>query len=230
MRENVSAELLQIRWRVLAHLEQQRAELGVYTPPYIQLEIERTRQEIELLMHYSYVFTLEREVLENERPQPMHGAIVLVSPEHIEVGQRALQQAAFDAIAYHRTALRHCWLIATTGEHGSLGAAAWLAEYCRPYGITTSIWPVDDPSSVEETFETVRLLYAAMESDAGVPAHDVVADITGATKPMSVGLLRACQGRSPIEYMVRQQQGPSLPMLLALPTPGGSPIGAGAGI
>lgn len=215
MSQDVTAELLAIRRRVLAYLEKQRAVLGVYTPPYIQIQIDETRREIEKLLHYSYIFTLKREVMDSERPQCMPGAILLVSREEIVPGLQRLTQAAFDAIAYHRATLRHCWLIGTTGDEGSLGAAAWLADHYRVSGIKADIWPIDDPSSIEEIFNAVQLLYADMNRDSGLGAHEVVADITGGTKPMSIGLLRACQGRSPVQYMVRQRDGSSLPILLS---------------
>ncbi len=62
---------------------------------------------------------------------------------------------------------------------------------------------------------TINLLYASMEQDSGLHPRQVVADITGATKPMSIGLLYASRGLSPIEYMIRQDDGNSLPILLA---------------
>ncbi len=70
MTQDVSNEIISLHRRVLAYLEQQRATLGVYTPPYIQLEIEEKTRQIERLMHYSFIFRLRREVLAHERPAP----------------------------------------------------------------------------------------------------------------------------------------------------------------
>jgi hypothetical protein len=214
MHDNVAMGLLRIRRQVLAYLEEQHAALGIHTPPHIVLEIAQTKREIERLMTHSYIYVLRREVLAHECPAPSPGAILLVSPEEVDVGQPALKQAAYAAIDYHRVALRHCWLIATSGAHGSLGAAEWLANYCRARGITCQVWQVTDASSVEETYQLVQWLYTVAVPASGLSAHDVIVDITGATKPMSIGTLLACQGRVPVQYMVRQEQGPALPLLL----------------
>jgi hypothetical protein len=223
MQDNLTAELLKTRRDTLFHLEQQRAAMGIQTPPYILMEIAQATREIERLMSHSYVYMLRREVLAHERPERRPGAILLVSPEQAAPEQKTLQQAAFEAIDYHRAALRHCWLIATTGEHGSLGAAEWLAHFCQARGIAAQVWQVAEASSVEETYNLVQWLYTVEVPASGLQAHEVVADITGATKPMSIGMLLACRGRGPVQYMVRQAQGPSLPLLLQLALPDASP-------
>lgn len=221
MSTNPTAELLQVRRRVLHHLETQQAQMGILTPAHIQLEIEQTRREIERLMHYSYVYRLQRPISAREHPPRFPGAIMLVSTELIEPGQQMLRQAAFEAIDYHRGVLRHCWLIGTTGEQGSLAAAEWLSDHCRRLGINAYVWQVRDASSVVETYQLIQLLYASEIPESQLRDGDVVADITGATKPMSLGMLLACQGRSPVQYMVRPEQGPSVPVLLELSVPDG---------
>ena len=224
MPEDVAAELLSIRRRALSLLEEQRAIFGALTPVHITMEIEQTTREIERLMHYSYIYAPQREVAEHERPPKFPGAIVLVSPEDVRQAQHRSQQAAFAAIEYHRPTLRYCWLIATTGEQGSLGAAEWLKEYYQAQGIDVTIWQVHDASSVVETYTLMRSLHAMADHDHRLPARDIVADLTGATKPMSIGMLLACQGRSPVQYMIRQPDQPwrqSRPLLLELTLPDG---------
>jgi hypothetical protein len=227
MHDDMTAELLSIRRRTLGYLEAQRATMGTLTPAYILLEIAQTTREIERLIAYSYVYVLRRTVLAHERPALFPGAILLVSPEQSAPMQKMLQQAAFEAIDYHRTALRYCWLIATTGEHGSLAAAQWLADYCRARGITAQIWQVNDAAVAEETYNLVRWLYTVEVLASGLQPHEVIADITGATKPMSFGMLLACQGYGPVQYMARQAQGPSQPLLLHIPQPDGPPSDPG---
>jgi hypothetical protein len=53
--------------------------------------------------------------------------------------------------------------------------------------------------------------------------REVIADITGATKPMTAGMVLACGRRRPMQYMAFQEHGPSLPLLLQLAEPGDTP-------
>lgn len=230
MESNPTMELLAIRRRTLQYLEQQRAELGILTPYHIVREIEQTKREIERLMHYSYIYRLEREIAAHERPKPSPGALILVSPEAVEPEQQLLRQGAFDAIDYHRVALRHCWLIGTTGKIGALAAAEWLAGYCRARDIQAHVWQVQDASSLAETYRLIQLLYATEIRESGLRDYEVVADITGATKSMSIGMMLACQGRSAVQYMVRADNQMSIPILLDLTLPAWGPDDAGSAV
>lgn len=216
MNPNLSHELLNIRKRHLHELEKQQAHFGLHTPPHITLEIEQLRTEIERLLRYSYVFTLQREVLDQERPPPMPGLVALVSPETVPAGPATLTQAAYHAIDYHRSALRHCWFVASTGERGSLAAAQWLTNYCEQRNIAAQVWQVQDPADTAETFGLVQWLFTVAIPERGLDPQDVIADMTGATKPMSIGMWLACQGNHRVQYMTRQHDGLSVPLLVRL--------------
>lgn len=224
--EDSPLDLLTIHRRKLAYLEEQRTKFGLHTPFHIVDEIKETKRAIEQFMRYSYIYMPQRVVAEHKRPPKSQCAIILVSPEDIQPDQHISEQAAFAAIQYHRATLRLCWLIATSGERGSLSAARWLESYCHAEGIDATYWPINDESSVVETYNLVRWFHSVAEREHGLAAHEIVADLTGATKPMSIGLLLACQGRSPVQYMVRQpgqlwQR--SQPLLLELALPIGPP-------
>jgi len=215
MTNDFTHELLLIRQRRLQHLETQRATKGIDTEYQIVAEIEQIRAEIERLKHYSHIYRLSREVRDDERPQPMLGLIALVSPEDIQAGMPSLKQAAFDAIYYHRSSLRICWLIASRGKRSSLATATWLAGYCAQKKIVAQIWQIQNELSVEETFKTVQLIYQQEFVAAQLQAKEVIADITGATKPMSIGVFLACQGVMPVQYMVRpENEERSVPFLI----------------
>ncbi len=126
---------------------------------------------------------------------------------------------SYQAIVYHQRRLEHCWLIATSGEGGSLATAQELAQHFGPAGIRSAIWQVIDPAQVEETFALVDWIYTHELSAAGLAEREVIADITGATKPMTAGMVLACGRRRPMQYLVFQPQGPSLPLLLRLAEP-----------
>lgn len=218
MTEDMTQQLLATRRAALHHLEIQQAEQGIHTPYHIVAGIAQHRKEIERLMTYSYIYTLQREVLQAEQPPPMPGLVALVSPEQIDAYQPRLRQSAFDAMQYHRPALRCCWLIATSGAHGSLDAANWLVDYCQHWNIAAEVWHVADPSSVDETFQLTRWLYTVAIPAAGLQPAEVIADLTGAVKPMTIGMWLACAPHIPVQYMARQPDDkPSLPMLLTFP-------------
>jgi hypothetical protein len=215
MSEDATHELLAIRQRRLHYLEKQQALKGIDTEFQIADEIEQIRSEIERLQHYSHIYRLTRVVTEDERPTQMSGLIVLVSPEEILPETRALKQAAFEAIDYHRSVLRACWLIASGGTRSSLTAAIWLANYCSQRAIPSQIWQIQDASSVEEPYNVMQVIYQQELARAKIQPHEVIADITGATKPMSIGVFLACQRVIPVQYMVRPEgENVSVPLLI----------------
>jgi hypothetical protein len=222
MTDRLTNELLRTRRAVLGYLEQQQAQMGGFAPAHIVIEIEQTRSEIARLERHGGGRALQRPVLSDERPPRMAGAILLMSPEPIGDNQVVLEQAAFAAIDYHRGVLRQCWLIASAGEHGSLGAARWLAEYCVAREIAASVWQVSDPMSLAQTYNLAQWLYTVEVPASGLQPEEVIADITGATKPMTIGLLLASQMHGLVEYMVRQSPALSLPLLLQQ-VPAGAP-------
>lgn len=210
-------ELIALKTERLHVLELQQAQSGpLYTPPHIVLEVQQIRTEIERLMRYSRIYMLQRDVLDYERPHPMPGLVALTSPEAVTEGQTSLTQAAFHAIDYHRSALQHCWFVATAGERGSLEAAHWLNAYCEQRNIAAQVWQVQDPSDIAETFGLVQWIYTVAIPESALAPQDVIADITGATKPMSIGMWLACQGKYlvQLQYMTRQDSGSSAPLLL----------------
>ncbi|GIK75184.1 MAG: hypothetical protein BroJett021_41720 [Chloroflexota bacterium] len=104
-----------------------------------------------------------------------------------------------EAIQHHRPALQHCWLIVTPQMQPAALKAANHFD-----GIQFSIEPLSDLYDTRACFDIVCNIF---EQKAGLlhitPAH-MVADITGGTKPMTVGLILAC-----IEHGVAIQHVPT---------------------
>lgn len=222
MEPNETQVLIQIKQRRLQILHVQQAGYGpLATPPHITIEIEQLEAELARLRAQSRHGIIRTLTLDTERPPRMAGLIALVSPERPD--QRIAEQAAFDAIDYHRAALRRCWLIASGGEGGSLPAAHALRQFCEQRAIGASVWQVEDALSIAETYNVVDWLYTYDLAAHQLAETDVIADITGANKPMTVGMLLACRGRRPVQYMARQAHGPSQPLLLQLSLPAGPP-------
>ena len=219
---NHTEMLLAVRQRHLEKLELQQAGFGpLHTPAYIVNEIEQTRAEIAQLGQQRVQQVLRAQTLSAARPAPMPGLIVLVSPRR--TAERLEELGAYAAIEFHRTALKHCWMIATSGEGGSFATAQELAQHFGHYGLANSIWQVIDAASVAETFALIDWLYTQRVPTSGLSEPEVIADITGGTKPMTAGMVLACGSRRPMQYLLFQQDGPSLPIELRVQAPGANP-------
>lgn len=193
--------------RRLALLEQQAALDGFSADPRLKLEIEDIRKQLAQLP----VFDL---VLEEAKPTSFPGLILLVSPSRFVQSDGSLNQSAYDAIDFHRTVLRHCWLIGSSGEQGSLTVAMEIQQWCRQRKISASVYEITDPTSVQASYDLINWIYREAVPQSGLSEDAVIADITGATKPLTVGMVLACGIRRPMQYMVRQASGPSLPIRL----------------
>ncbi len=146
-------------------------------------------------------------VPENQQPRKYAGLIVIIGKGRPNADP--MEQSAREAIKYHLPSgggpgLKHCWLIATTGADGSMSYAQKFKEYCEGNSVTAEILPVDDPFGVQHTYEVVRRVYETEAPKAGLAEEDVIADVTGGTSPMSIGMALACGERRSMEYMYGQ--------------------------
>lgn len=123
--------------------------------------------------------------IDKPHPSPHKGLVILVSNEPV----------VRKAIDYHLPILQHCWLI-TTPQTASLGATvqnAYLGRVnCYPRGIENEL-------DSEGCYHLVSAIYAEAER-MGLAAQDIIADITGGTKPMTAALVLAClRGEPPLD-------------------------------
>ncbi len=207
----IDAQLLAIRQRRLEVLLQQRAAFGeLLVPPHIVISIEQTQAEITQLCQERTQQIPRPSELISTTATPAHGLILLISPRRST--ERLEDMASYQAILYHLRQLTHCWLIATTGEGGSLATAQELVRYF-PH-VKSTIWQVFDPTHVDETFALVEHIYTTDIPAAGLTAAIVIADITGGSKPMTAGMVLACGSQRTMQYMVYQPEGPSRPIML----------------
>lgn len=205
MPETNTKDIIRAHQRRLNKLEIQRAERGNLADPAIDIEIEDIYQELTRLM-------VRRLEMKQEQPQQAIGLILLTGTGQSRKGP--MDQSALDAIKYHHQTLKYCWFIGSKGEHGSEGAVNALIAECQHMQIVTFAYYVEDPFSIQETHTLVERLYTEEISKVKLHEEDVVSDITGATKPMSFGMLSACGTRRPMQYMIRQPNGPSKPIRL----------------
>ncbi|HNP69881.1 MAG TPA: hypothetical protein PLO33_14610 [Kouleothrix sp.] len=210
MTDTHTTSLLVTRQHHLEVLQRQLATFGeLYAPPHIITGIAQTQAEISQLRQQRTQQIPRPATLASAAPPAARGLVVLISPRRPT--ERLEDMASYQALLYHRQ-LTHCWLIATSGEGGSLATAHELARYFS--GVQSAIWQVLDPIHADETFALVERIFTIDLPDAGLTASDVLADITGGTKPMTAGMVLACGHQRAMQYMVYQPAGPSLPVAL----------------
>jgi hypothetical protein len=121
---------------------------------------------------------------------PHKGLILLVSPK--KAGLPIETQLPLISIRPHLGRLQTCWLLHTKD---SAGFAAELAEHLqRTYGLIVKAdaeYRVD-PESIRETWALVDSIYRQKGPAMQLAEEDVIADITGGTKPMTGGMALAC--------------------------------------
>jgi hypothetical protein len=126
------------------------------------------------------------EIVPKMKPiDPHRGLILLVSPGNLEVPLKAIE--------HHQERLEHCWLLAS---NVSLSTADELVR------IVHQRWPqveivndknrLVDPEDLESTWQRVREIYTKLGPEVNLSAGDIIADITGGTKPMTAGMAFAC--------------------------------------
>jgi hypothetical protein len=157
-------------------------------------------------------------VPENEQPMKQRGLIILVGTGR--PGEDPMKQSAGIAITYHSAlpgegaGLKTCWLVASGGEGGALPVAQTLKKQCESRQVTAFIHETD-AFDVQATYEVVQKIYADEVPRAGLAEQEVIADITGGTKPMTVGMALACGDRRSMQYMYGRKEGiASIPRLI----------------
>lgn len=145
-----------------------------------------------------------------ERPAPEQrkGLIVMVT--------RA--PTARKAIDYHLPELEHLWLV-TTPEMRS--AANDLRTFVEGYEANDKkrkghILELDQEYDANQCYYLVRSVYEEGAAAAGLVPKDVIADMTGGTKPMTAGMVLACiDVNASLEHVPTKFTGagqPSLPL------------------
>lgn len=158
-------------------------------------------------------------VPEEERPPRYPGLIVLVGTGRKGAGPEELSHQP--AIEYHlereeagSEPLRVCWLIATGGLMGSVPVARQVrsrySDRCQMH-----LRVLADAFDVEEAYHLAHRIYTQEATECGLTPDQIIADFTGGTKPMSAGVILACQDRWPMQYMFgRKGEVASTPILV----------------
>lgn len=136
-------------------------------------------------------------LLPERKPRPRRGLILLISKH---------KAAAPTIIQYHCGTLTHCWLIATSQ---SAEIAAELAADFADEGIEFYFGAPHYQVNDDDAASTHRLVKHILTVDApaqGLSKVDLIADITGGSKPMTAGLFLACVSeQTPVEYVLAKK-------------------------
>lgn len=116
-------------------------------------------------------------ILETEKPTLRKGLILLVG--QLEVCDQA--------IAYHQESLKHCWLLYTEATRSTR-----LTVYGRleEKGIAAYNHPLEDEYDFLDIRDEIDNIYLNLPD--GLAETDVIVDVTGMTKPLSIGAVLAC--------------------------------------
>lgn len=129
------------------------------------------------------------DVINQPSPAPYRGLIAFVS-----LAQRAHLEKA---IQFHSEKLERIWLLAT--KDAAVLANELQAEFAT-VKCNVTIIPLDDPWNLPAVKTIVEKIYR--EQLGGLAEEEVIADFTGGTKPMTVGMIFACLSPSRhLEYV-----------------------------
>ncbi|MBN1815267.1 MAG: hypothetical protein JXA14_25770 [Anaerolineae bacterium] len=150
-----------------------------------------------------------RAVVDESRLAPPHaGLIWLFGPgpfEHLVAALRHHQQE--DATA-------HCWLVMEEGMAPVKERFGELSKRLVEEGIATQLHPAYiEQADVRATYETVRTVFEREAAEVGLEPHQVIADITGGTKPMTTGMaLAALTTGGALEYVESERDSEGRPI------------------
>jgi len=126
-------------------------------------------------------------IVDRPNPQKHRGLIFLFSRE----------ETLREAIRHHQPVLEHCWLLVTPEMQD---AASQVMSHFPDLRFT--IHSLSNRYDSQACYQTVRDIYRQEAPRLSIPPEQVIADITGGTKPMTLGMIASClEGDSPIEHV-----------------------------
>ncbi len=111
---------------------------------------------------------------------------------------------AIVAACAHRSKLTHCWIITTKNTSGYKVSSpyagvlvAYLKDECKMkcefhFGVNYIVPAQDDDALTMKTYKIVSEIFTEAHDKFGLKDELIVADFTGTTKSMSMGMILAC--------------------------------------
>ena len=139
---------------------------------------------------------------EQERRHGIPGFIADLPDPECSVGLVSLfsnKDTLAEAIRFHRSTLL-CWLLVTPEMQTKATQAIADLE-----GVQFSLHPIDNALNTVLCYNTVRHVFEEEAPLHSISPSQVIADITGGTKPMTMGMIMAClKGGYRIEHVPTQ--------------------------
>lgn len=135
-------------------------------------------------------------ILDEQKPRPRRGLILLVS-KHMGSAPAAIQ--------HHLPGLTDCWLISSSES------ATVAAELAQQFSSDTTTFHYGSSFEINSdeaasTYRVARQIFNSAAPALGLSSTEIIADITGGSKPMTAGLvLAAVSERRPIQYVLAKK-------------------------
>jgi hypothetical protein len=148
---------------------------------------------------------------ESHLAEPHRGLIWLLGPGGVE---HALQAIRYHASGPPGRRLEHCWLVMQRGNQAVQEAQAALLAQVQKEKLEVRLEPVlVERLDVEAAYSAVGRVFEHLAPAQGLGEREVIADITGATKPMTTGMVLAALGRArDLEYVESQRDDTGAPV------------------
>jgi CRISPR-associated protein (Cas_Cas02710) len=107
------------------------------------------------------------------------------------------------AIEHHQVSLRHCWLLGSPDSKPYFPIIQEAgAKYFPDVRIHDPITVDDVYGAIDDVYNAVHGIFGESKKTWGVEPEDIITDVTGGTKIMSIGLALAClPANRHIEYI-----------------------------
>ena len=155
-----------------------------------------------------------RAVVDESRLAPPHpGLIWLFGPGRFE--------HLLFALEHHRQGggATHCWLVMQNIEPVR-EALNQLSQQLLEQGVTTQLHPIYiQQLDVQAAYQAVRAVFEREAAEEGIGAGEIIADVTGGTKPLTAGMVLAaltCGGALEYVESKRDAEGRPIPGTLSV--------------
>lgn len=138
----------------------------VFVNFYIRMLKDRVRQS-------------PRVIIDRPSPARKRGLICMVTPA-------PTHKVAID---YHADSLEHIWFIATPAMRA---VTQELENYCASKGISSHRLDLENEYNSSACYALVKDVFNIHAIRLGLDGDDIVADMTGGTKPMTAAMVLAC--------------------------------------
>lgn len=96
------------------------------------------------------------------------------------------------AIEIHREHLKHCWLVASEESKPYFGPLQNACKKYFPAVVLETITVEDVYAKIDNVYDAVQNIFATCEEKTGLLPSEIITDVTGGTKIMSIAVAMAC--------------------------------------